>query len=911
MPKSKQDQLELSISLQAQLDPRSLARVSASLDRLARDPREIFDSRQLEKLAGLASKVQKSFIDAGRPTAQALDQFQDKFTELIRMYQVAQDDFTVGLQNADEAAVKAAQERLNLIQAGMEGLAKETVARVDFEPTTRNLVKTGKMIGDSFTDTLDSLKAGDLKGLAKALFSSAAKATTHAAERKAAQAAIQGAMQGRGAAEGLATVATKLGTAAVALSGVGAVVTALIGLLVAADQREKELNQSIMDGAGIADWSFTSMNQGVEGLTDNLRMSYRAAQDLAIAFRGDAKEYTGILSALQQSGYTFRELTLGAENSEEAQESLRRTMQNVAVSAKALGISFGEAATQFAEFHETYGLGQQQTYEQFLAIATAAQNSSMGTKRFFTSVSQATSGMALYNVRMEEAAELLNLTSKILGGADASDFIKSLTKGFSEESFQETTRRVLIAGQGDTNRIISDSAKRSARAFADNFAANMPLLQQALSNAKLNLDVSTFTDQDTLIQAMSTMSDKDRGAIIYALQELNTDESRNMAEQLYQLNTLVKGTQGLGKQVLALSNADMQAKLAMIMQNILGDNKRIADLGIRQLMALESTTGMSKDQILKLGRVQEYLYGMYLQDKRGFDTFEQFVSGADLTNLHLDDQTQTLKTAEEYMSEVASNTESIFNVFRNYFDKFLTRLTFISDGIGKLARHFSGEPMALSSSEQDFKTKTLQEQKAAKDLQLVTLNRFLREASARNDTSAVEEFAKSIAQATAELRIIERSLSKVAAGVDPELPSEKSADMGAAQALLAKKLAETYANDNGATETQYLRLLQSDRDSFKAWFEDLAAHPELAPLKQLAIDAGVPVAQDFIMRPGTPAQRFSSADTVLGFKDNGPIDKVLGNNGSGTTINNFNLYGGDTATIYNTIRTATKVSRGK
>ena len=63
--------------------------------------------------------------------------------------------------------------------------------------------------------------------------------------------------------------------------------------------------------------------------------------------------------------------------------------------------------------------------------------------------------------------------------------------------------------------------------------------------------------------------------------------------------------------------------------------------------------------------------------------------------------------------------------------------------------------------------------------------------------------------------------------------------------------------------------------------------------------------------PGSPAQRFSSADTVLGFKDNGPIDKVLGNGDSGGNTYNFNLYGGDTAPIYNTIRTATKVSRGR
>jgi len=301
MPRSRQEQLELSLSLQAQLDPRSLAAVSAKLDQLAKDPREILDSRQLEKLAGLASKVQRSFVDIGQPVSAALDGFADRFNELVHMYQVAQDDFAVAMQSADEDAVRAAQERIKLIEAGIEGLSKETTAKVNLVPNTHNLVKTGKMIADSFTDTLDSLKAGDLKGLAKALFSSAARATTHAAEKKAAQAAIQGALQGKGAAEGMAAVATKLGTAAVALSGVGMVVTALIGLLVAADQQDKEFNRTLLDGAGIADWSFASMSDGVVDLTKNLRMGQDAALDLAVAFRGDAKEYASILSSLQQS----------------------------------------------------------------------------------------------------------------------------------------------------------------------------------------------------------------------------------------------------------------------------------------------------------------------------------------------------------------------------------------------------------------------------------------------------------------------------------------------------------------------------------------------------------------------------------------------------------------------------------
>ena len=913
MPRSRQEQLELSLSLQAQLDPRSLAAVSAKLDQLAKDPREILDSRQLEKLAGLASKVQRSFVDIGQPVSAALDGFADRFNELVHMYQVAQDDFAVAMQSADEDAVRAAQERIKLIEAGIEGLSKETTAKVNLVPNTHNLVKTGKMIADSFTDTLDSLKAGDLKGLAKALFSSAARATTHAAEKKAAQAAIQGALQGKGAAEGMAAVATKLGTAAVALSGVGMVVTALIGLLVAADQQDKEFNRTLLDGAGIADWSFASMSDGVVDLTKNLRMGQDAALDLAVAFRGDAKEYASILSALQQSGFTFRELTLGAESTEDAQEQLRSTMQNVAVSAKALGISFQEAASQYADFHETYGLSQQQTYEQFLAIATAAQNSSMGTKRFFTSVSQATSGMALYNVRMEEAAELLALTSKILGGADASDFIKSLTKGFSEESFADSAVRVLKAGQGDVSRISMASAKRSAEAFAKNFASNLPLLEKAIADSHVQIDASTFTDPDTLIKAMKDLSDRDRGAIIFQLQQLNTDESRGMAENLYQLKKLVDGSGGLSKQVRAMSSLDMQAKLAMLMQNIIGDNKRIADLSVQQLIALEQTTGMGREQIEKMGRVQDYLYGMYLNDKQGTNSFEEFVSNADLSNLHLEDQTEVLKTSEEYMSEVSSNTESIFGIMERYFQQFLRELMFISDGISALVKKLTGNTMALSRSETQVLTQRADKQIQDLQASIEALTLSLKEASALGDTAQVEGLAREISSQQAQIDELKREKAHVAQGVNPHHETVVQQDQQSARMELARDMEQVLAKYGDAWSYEnIMKTMGPNPSQYSSYFSDDANYPELVPYRDLARQAGVlPMAQDFIMRPGSPAQRFSSADTVLGFKDNGPIDKVLGNGDSGGNTYNFNLYGGDTATIYNTIRTATKVSRGR
>ena len=62
--------------------------------------------------------------------------------------------------------------------------------------------------------------------------------------------------------------------------------------------------------------------------------------------------------------------------------------------------------------------------------------------------------------------------------------------------------------------------------------------------------------------------------------------------------------------------------------------------------------------------------------------------------------------------------------------------------------------------------------------------------------------------------------------------------------------------------------------------------------------------QDFIMRPGRPAQRFTGADTVIGMKPGGPLAGL----GGGTTVININ--GADMAKVYSVVRSAIKTAKG-
>lgn len=265
------------------------------------------------------------------------------------------------------------------------------------------------------------------------------------------------------------------------------------------------------------------------------------------------------------------------------------------------------------------------------------------------------------------------------------------------------------------------------------------------------------------------------------------------------------------------------------------------------------------------------------------------------------------------MSEVSSNTESIFGIMERYFQQFLRELVYISDGISKLVGKFTGKEMVLDHSQATVLTQRADQQLQQLKDQMKVFTDWLKEASANNDAEQVAGLTREITKLQSQIDKLNRDKSYIAQGVNPHHETVVQQDQQSARMELARDMAQVLAKYGEAWSYEnIMKTMGPNPSQYSSYFSDDANYPELVPYRDLARQAGVlPMAQDFIMRPGSPAQRFSSADTVLGFKDNGPIDKVLGNGDSGGNTYNFNLYGGDTATIYNTIRTATKVSRGR
>jgi hypothetical protein len=393
--------------------------------------------------------------------------------------------------------------------------------------------------------------------------------------------------------------------AAVAIAGIAAAFTAVLAVMVMADEQAKELNSSMLEGAAMADFSLGNAATTARDLTEALSVGTDAAQEMAYKWRGQTKEFTAMLGQLNQAGLTYKEMTKGAKDHDEAVQMLAKHLDTAMVASKALGISTAETAEVMGQWESDFGMGLDEMKEQFAAVADAASSSNMQGKRFFSVVSQATAGMALYNNRMDEAAQLLAKTSKILGGTDASDFVKSLTKGFSDQSYVDRFKTIMIAGTEDVRKVMAIDADKMAKQFKTSFSGKEGVKGAFEDAMGKNFDMQVLSDPAKLTKMLAQMSDKDTRKLI---QELKANGEDTAAMQISSMSKVAKGQEkGVVGMATAMEQLSMGGKLAVKLQGL--GNQRLSEMNGIELAAYQQYTGQSTEQIEALRRIDENLMG--------------------------------------------------------------------------------------------------------------------------------------------------------------------------------------------------------------------------------------------------------------------------------------------------------------
>ena len=319
-----------------------------------------------------------------------------------------------------------------------------------------NAEKFGDTIGEAFSEaTSKDLKsmAGLLKKLGKFTGTQGAKL-----EAGAGGGAMGGAMGGLGKALG------GLGKVVMVIGGIAAGIAALVKVLFDADAQTKDLNRSLLD-AGVSGADLVDKYGDITGVLNNTRRAFTEALRFNLKWGVTAKENLEILGNFAEAGVVFQEITAGTRTAEEQMGRLRDTTQAALVYSKLLGKTANEIAVDMGTLMTDFGYTLGGVQERLSSIISLGKESGFATKRFYGMVLQATSGMSMYNVRLEEAAELLMSLGKILGENLAGDYLQGLVRGFKDESTQDRIKKTMTTGVSYSLKVLQKGAVNAAAEF--------------------------------------------------------------------------------------------------------------------------------------------------------------------------------------------------------------------------------------------------------------------------------------------------------------------------------------------------------------------------------------------------------------------------------------------------------------
>jgi len=654
----------------------------------------------------------------------------------------------------EEAAIKekAVRSEIDASRKMIEERHKAIQAAEEFQ--NKGLMDRVKTIKGMFSETYQKAKGGDISGvmemfgkgkeLQTGITALGARGAAGAAAGAGGTAAAGGAAAGGGAAAAgggaaaAGSLAAALGPLAVAAAAVAAAfavvagaVYAVVKVVMEAVAQAKEMNRAIYDMSAGLDTLATDAPDDAEAVRKGLQDMREAATDFVNNVKWDTthEEIMKILGAANEAGLTFREMRGEFTKMSDAASAYVEVTDVALRFSKLLGVEADKLAETMAEWADDFGMGLKQVEESFAVIGDLAMESGFGVKRFYSMVQQATTGVGLYNVRIEEAAKLLSETGKILGEQEAADFIKEMTKGFASESYEDNLKRIMITGTDRMREIMSKDLKKTADSFADKFGESA----QSFVSDKLGIDISGDQGGQALADKLGAMSEGERKKFIAQLGRKDAKAAREL-EHVVDLAAAVGGD--MSDIAMAMDNLSIagtvETSLAGI-EEFFG--KGLSDLSVVQMMAAEQVTGMSKEQLEAMRLIEQRLSGqmailkdnsaeaallaeeMGLQrevDEKGNvilkDEFGNQITKASELSRHqvekMDDVTKVISRQEALAASMVEHTRDFGNVLKNGAVYFLERIYgILSD--------FYAAWTGLSDSERASKKEAVDQQQKA------------------------------------------------------------------------------------------------------------------------------------------------------------------------------------------------------
>ena len=329
--------------------------------------------------------------------------------------------------------------------------------------------KAGEAFAEGMASAFNQIKSGNFGGAIKTVGKGAkdqGKSMLENAQKGGKEAGIMGKIGG---------FLSVVGPAIAAIGAMVAGLAAVASIAFAADSAMKGLNKTLTStGVGAADLANEYNMLG--GTLTNISSHFAGAFALNNLWGTNAKDHLEILGGFAQAGVTFKRMKEEVAGAGDEMDRLQRYTEAALTYSKLLGMSTQEVATAMSSYMEELGYTLEGVKSRFSNITAAAKESGFSTKRFFNMVLQATSGMTMYNVRLEEAAGLLTQLGGILGQKKGGEMLQKLVGGFKDEStidsYKNTiktgTSRAAVTYQIDATNFIKEFTRKLRDIKSDN-----------------------------------------------------------------------------------------------------------------------------------------------------------------------------------------------------------------------------------------------------------------------------------------------------------------------------------------------------------------------------------------------------------------------------------------------------------
>ena len=492
---------------------------------------------------------------------------------------------------------------------------------------SRNFSQSVKKAGEGFSKWVGKgldLRSGmpDPQDMGNAFGSAVTGKMAPALTKFAAKQAGKGGMMGM-----LGSAAGAMAGAAAAIAGAAAAIGAVVAILAAAYGQAKELNRAILQGQAAADMFDVMASRG-RGLGEQLEETRRAALQVATQFRMTGEEVSTMMGEISGAGLMMRQWGDYTGEAVDRMKQLTMVTRQTITMQTAFGVSASEIAGFQSTMFQEMGRGLERVNDAFVSIFSSSQKSTMTTKGFFTAVAEASSGMALYNFRVEDTVALLTDMVKVLGEDLASSQISGGNE-YASMGMEDRMRTIMNAG-GNAGAIFGADFDRQAGEFASNFAEELG--RSDFAGGALN---SLFADDGINLDMnkLSTIGEEAFGDMLYQLRETGGVRGEQAARRLESMRPLARASVGgIGVQASGMGHLSQSGQWGMKLMEastILGD-KGVSSMEGLTRQAYENITGRSGEDFDILQRMDRQYRAEYRAGggQETLGSFEEWIVGA-------------------------------------------------------------------------------------------------------------------------------------------------------------------------------------------------------------------------------------------------------------------------------------------